>query len=133
MSAIRLRLTAIVLIVLAMVGACALLPDGGLGTGSPGPGGLAYPDVCAAFGFSDNRCAKVVHELARQEAVDGAIPCSGEAPDGCASPVPSVDPAALGQAVALRIPSLDVASTTPVATRSRLAVRRSPTASGRRP
>jgi hypothetical protein len=184
MSAIRLRLTAVVLIVLAMVGACALLPDGGLGTGSPGPGGLPYPDGCAAFGFSDNRCAKVVHELARQEGVDfevvrevrllpdpgcgqgpdvlcartaslgararftladgttrdaviwcgvgsqglfacseapevwlmsptmngyGDIPCSGEAPDGCASPVPSVDPAALAQAVALRIPSLEVA------------------------
>jgi hypothetical protein len=79
MSAIRLRLGAVILILLALVGACALLPDGALhptgglfADASPGPEGLPYPSGCGAFGFSAQRCEKVVHELAQAASVDVA-------------------------------------------------------------
>lgn len=36
------------------------------------------------------------------------IPCSGEPPDGCASPVPTVHPADASLAIALRVPTLDI-------------------------
>ncbi|MEO5964308.1 MAG: hypothetical protein ABIR11_02490 [Candidatus Limnocylindrales bacterium] len=36
------------------------------------------------------------------------IPCAGEAPDGCASPVPTIDPAVAPDASPLRIATLDI-------------------------
>ena len=36
------------------------------------------------------------------------VPCTGEPPDGCASPVPSPDPEAIEAAQELRVPHLDI-------------------------
>ena len=36
------------------------------------------------------------------------VPCAGEAPDGCATPVPPPDPEALAAAKELRVPRLDI-------------------------
>jgi hypothetical protein len=36
------------------------------------------------------------------------VPCAGEPPDGCASPVPTIDPAVADDGRPLRIPSIDV-------------------------
>ena len=38
----------------------------------------------------------------------GDIPCPGEPPDGCTTPVPSIDPGLLDRGVPLRIPTLSV-------------------------
>ena len=40
--------------------------------------------------------------------VDHDVPCAGEPPDGCASPLPTIDPAVAAMAVPLTIDALDV-------------------------
>lgn len=65
---------------------------------------------CGVGGEHDLACAEVptVRLAAPTLSGYGDIPCAGEPPDGCASPVPTIDPATLEDAKPLEIASLDV-------------------------
>ncbi len=47
-------------------------------------------------------------EVIAHTGVDRDVPCAGEPPDGCASPLPAIDPAVAAMAVPLTIDRLDV-------------------------
>ena len=76
------------------------------------PGGRSVEDsqFCGVGGQYSLLCTNNPEVRFSSPTFDGYldIPCSGEPPDGCASPVPTVEPAAALRAEALRVPAIDV-------------------------
>lgn len=77
------------------------LRDGTEHVVSMGCGGIRDQPTC-----SDRPHLSAVDSIANGY---GDVPCAGEPPAGCATAVPTPDPAALADAVALRLPQVDIA------------------------
>lgn len=76
-------------------------------------GGRAIEESWACTGVGrqyDQRCVDVPEIRLSSPTLDGYrdIPCTGDAPSGCASPLPTIDPKARARAAGLRVASVDI-------------------------